>query len=125
MKVDIETSVDQNRTVIKPGIDRELDEIKGTYDGMEGLLNEVAENIARSSPDDIDFHPQVLYFPQLGFNIAVAMDTQGRPIYDGRDEAWERVFSTENRVYFKDFRMRELDERFGDVHGRICGEFAF
>lgn len=34
------------------------------------------------------------------------------------------MFITENRAYFKDFRMREMDEKLGDIYGIICGKLA-
>ncbi|KAL2818281.1 muts domain V-domain-containing protein [Aspergillus granulosus] len=36
------------------------------------------------------------------------------------DEGWELIFITENWAYFKDFRMRERDEKLGDIFGLIC-----
>lgn len=50
------------------------------------------------------------------------LDESGRAIYDGGDEGWDLVFITENRAYFKDYRMREMDESLGDIYGLICGE---
>ena len=32
------------------------------------------------------------------------------------------MFLTENRAYFKDFHMREMDEKLGDIYSLICGE---
>lgn len=35
------------------------------------------------------------------------------------------MFITENRGYFKDYRMREMDEKLGDIYGLICGRLAY
>lgn len=64
----------------------------------------------------------MIYFPQLGFNIAIPFDQMGHAAYTGDNGSWEQVFTTENRAYFKDKRMRELDEKLGDIYGLICGE---
>jgi hypothetical protein len=31
------------------------------------------------------------------------------------------MFTTQNQVYFKDNRMREMDEQLGDLWAMICG----
>ena len=96
--------------------------MKETYTGMDSLLDEVAMDIASTVPEDLGIDLNVIYFPQLGFNIAIPLDESGRVTYDGGEEAWDQVFTTENRAYFKDFRMREMDEKLGDMYGLICGK---
>ncbi|OJD26055.1 hypothetical protein ACJ73_02570 [Blastomyces percursus] len=118
--VDLQSSIDEHRTVVKPRVDRELDDLKETYNGLDSLLNQVAINIADTIPSRLSNDVNVIYFPQLGFNIAMPLDEKGCAVYDGGEQLWDQVFTTENRVYFKDFRMREMDERFGDIYGLIC-----
>ncbi|PGH21494.1 hypothetical protein AJ80_03162 [Polytolypa hystricis UAMH7299] len=118
--VDIQGSVEEHRTVVNPGVDHELDDLKATYNGMESLLNKVARNIAETLPEGLNLDLNVIFFPQLGFNIAIPLDETGRAVYDGGDEEWEQVFTTELRAYFKDSRMRGMDERLGDMYGLIC-----
>ncbi|QSS49524.1 mismatch repair protein [Histoplasma capsulatum var. duboisii H88] len=120
--VDLQSSIEEHRTVVKPKVDPELDDLKETYNGLDSLLNQVAINIAGTIPSKLSNDVNVIYFPQLGFNIAMPLDERGRPVYDGGEQPWKQVFTTENRVYFKDFRMREMDERFGDIYGLICGK---
>ncbi|KAL6239923.1 DNA mismatch repair protein MutS [Aspergillus navahoensis] len=105
--VDFDSSDEQGRAVVKPGLDRDLDWIKATYDGLNNLLN-------------FDVDVNVIYFPQLGFSIAIPLTNRGKAAYDGADEGWELIFMTENRVYSKDFRRREMDEELGDIYGIIC-----
>lgn len=117
--VDLESSIEQHRTVAKRGIDDKLDEIKNVYDGMEELLSQVAVEIGRKIPVFIKLN--VIYFPQLGFHITVPMDEEtGRAVYYGGAERWQPMFTTENQVYFKDDRMREMDEQLGDLYAMIC-----
>jgi DNA mismatch repair protein MSH5 len=128
--VDRESSIEQNRTVIKRGVNEELDDFKNIYDGMDDLLSRTAIDIARTLPDHIAVQLNVIYFPQLGYHITVpkGLDT-GLPVYEGdpNDAAgggrWETMFTTENQVYLKDARMRALDERLGDLWNMICGEW--
>ncbi|PGH34737.1 DNA mismatch repair protein MSH5 [[Emmonsia] crescens] len=118
--VDLQSSIEEHRTVVKPRVDRELDNLKETYNGLDSLLNQVAINIAGTIPRRLGSDVNVIYFPQLGFNIAMPLDERGRAVYNGGEQPWDQVFTTENRVYFKDSRMREMDERFGDIYGLIC-----
>ncbi|KAJ5332567.1 DNA mismatch repair protein MutS core [Penicillium brevicompactum] len=118
--VDIDNSEEQGRTVVKQGIDRELDRIKDRYDGLNILLKQVALDIAATIPEDLNVDINVIYFPQLGFNIAIPLNDHGAATYAGSHNEWEMMFLTENRAYFKDFHMREMDEKLGDIYGLIC-----
>lgn len=124
-KVDIDSSEEQGRTVVKPGIDRALDRMKDNYDGLNSLLKKIAIEIAGEIPEFYDIDVNVIYFPQLGFNIAIPLNQAGDAAYRGPEEEWDLMFFTENRAYFKDFRMRELDEKLGDIYGLICGTARF
>ncbi|KAI4192198.1 MAG: hypothetical protein LQ346_004421 [Caloplaca aetnensis] len=113
-----------HRTVVKPGIDENLDQMKHTYDGLEDLLKKTSESIAQTIPREFGLDLNVIFFPQIGFLISMPIDPQtGLPNYQGEDtgdEGWHRVFSTVLRVYYKDYRMRELDQTFGDIYAIIC-----
>ncbi|KAE8401294.1 muts domain V-domain-containing protein [Aspergillus pseudonomiae] len=119
-RVDIDSTEEQGRTVVKPGLDRELDKMKDSYDGLSSLLKQVAIDIASTIPESLDIDVNVIYFPQLGFNIAIPLNDRGEATFTGSDDEWELIFVTENRAYFKDFRMREMDEKLGDIYGLIC-----
>lgn len=114
-----------HRTVVNPGIDEELDKMKRTYDGIENLLNRISQEIVATIPVQYSLDLNVIFFPQIGFLISISMDPEtGQASYEGgeaEEERWERIFSTENRAYYKDQRMRELDNTFGDLYAVICG----
>jgi DNA mismatch repair protein MSH5 len=97
--------------------------MKDRYDGLNSLLKRVAIDIATTIPEQLDIDVNVIYFPQLGFNIAIPLNDRGQAAYSGSGEDWELVFITETRAYFKDFRMRELDDKLGDIYGLICGKY--
>jgi DNA mismatch repair protein MSH5 len=103
-------------------VDRDLDLLKDRYNGLDGLLKQVAIDVASIIPANLQIEVNAIYFPQLGFNIAIPFDDTGRAAYIGNDGTWELVFTTENRAYFKDERMRELDEKLGDIYGLVCGK---
>ncbi|KAI5305413.1 hypothetical protein KEM56_004513 [Ascosphaera pollenicola] len=118
-KVDLTASSEEGRTVVNHGVDPGLDKLKHFYSGLESLLSQVAIEIATTLPEYARSDVNVIYFPQLGFNIAIALH-DGSPVYDGTNAGWEKTFVTENRAYFKDGRMRDMDTRLGDIYGHIC-----
>ncbi|KAI4092728.1 MAG: hypothetical protein L6R37_007534 [Teloschistes peruensis] len=114
----------KHRTAVRPGVDDELDTMKQTYDGIEDLLNKTSQSIAETVPVRYSLDLNVIFFPQIGFLISIPIDPEtGRGNYEGAaidGDAWDRIFSTRSRVYYKDFRMRELDETLGDMYAVIC-----
>lgn len=96
--------------------------MKDNYDGLNSLLKQVALEVATTIPESFDIDVNVIYFPQLGFNITIPLNDRGEPAFSGMDEEWELIFITENRAYFKDHRMRAMDEKLGDIYGLICGK---
>lgn len=120
--VDFPESQIQHRTVVRSGVDRELDQLKHDHDGLESMLSVVCREIAKRVP--VIFQPvlNVVYFPQIGFLISVQREpgTEGVPFLDINDEPWERIFATDQMEYYKSSEMREMDERFGDLWTSIC-----
>lgn len=114
-----------HRTVVNAGVDAELDTMKRTYDAIEDLLNKTSQTIAADVPPEYSLDLNVIFFPQIGFLISMPINPHtGRVNYEGgavEDRQWDRIFSTGSRVYYKDFRMRELDETLGDMYAIICG----
>jgi DNA mismatch repair protein MSH5 len=95
--VDFDKSAEGHRSVILPGVDEELDQMKRTYDGLDALLSQVARKLAENIPADLQEALNVLYFPQIGFLITVPLNqATGGGVYEGGIEnPWERMFSTE------------------------------
>ncbi|KAF2856085.1 hypothetical protein T440DRAFT_494901 [Plenodomus tracheiphilus IPT5] len=119
--IDLDKSAEESRTVILAGVDEELDQMKRTLDGLDYLLNEVAAKLSENMPSNLRASLNVIYFPQIGFLVTVPIDTAtGTEVYDGSFEnRWERMFATEEQVYFKSSETREMDDHFGDVYGII------
>ena len=119
--IDLERSTEEGRTIILPGVDEELDQMKHTLDSLDDFLNRVARKLSEKMPSDIRATLNVIYFPQIGFLCTTPVDqVTGNAVYDGTfDSPWERMFSTEEQVYFKNSETREMDDHFGDVYGII------
>ena len=119
--VDLENSIEQHRTVVKRGMHNDLDIIKDAYDGMDEMLSQIAMDIARATPPEIDTPINVVYFPQLGYHITVPLDeATGAAMWSGENNEWERMFATNMQVYFKNAHMRQMDEQLGDLWAHIC-----
>ncbi len=117
--VDVELSNEQQRTVVKRGINDQLDEVKDVYDGMDEILSEKAIQIAKSVGLNIELN--VIYFPHLGFHVTIPLDeTTHEPISDAGELGWQHMFTTDRQVYYKDQTMREMDEELGDLYAEIC-----
>ena len=115
--------MENHRTVVKHGVNKDLDHMKRSYNGMEDMLNEVSKEIASTISYRAEIN--VIFFPQIGFLISVPMDPQSGSAGFERNvipqQAWERIFYSAGRGYYKDDRMRDLDETWGDVYAIICG----
>ncbi|KAH7130599.1 muts domain V-domain-containing protein [Dendryphion nanum] len=119
--VDFERSMEESHTVIVSGVDEELDHMKHTFEALSPLLGEVARKLSEHVPADVQGALNVIYFPQIGFLTTVPLDpATNAAVYDGGIEyPWERMFSTEEHIYFKNNEMREMDDHFGDLYGMI------
>jgi DNA mismatch repair protein MSH5 len=125
--VDFQRSAEQHRTAVLQGVDLELDTIKRTYDGMDSLLTDVATQLSNDLPEwASQYIESCIFFPQLGFLTVVPLDLEtGRGRYEGEgllDDVWERMFASNNMGYYKNRRMKEMDDYFGDMYGMICGK---
>jgi len=69
----------------------------------------------------------VIYFPQIGYLIAMPMDPEtGQSYWEGtEDDHWEKMFTSDRMVYYKNDQMNEMDSQFGDIYTEICGELNF
>jgi DNA mismatch repair protein MSH5 len=128
-----------NRTVVNPNVDDELDAIKREWDGLGDLLDHVRIAMEPRVPSSLGYTLNVLYFPQIGFLIAVGrtIGTESGSEPAEPPEGWERIFatgylksnfttkssliSTRESTYYKSDEMTELDERYGDMWTAICG----
>ena len=124
--IDFEQSTSRGHAAVAAGVDARLDGLKYDYDGMGSFLTEVSSRLLQELPDWARVHVQnCIFLPQLGFLTVVEMDNNtGAGRYGGQglqEDTWEKAFSAENVVYYKNRRMRELDAHFGDVYGTIVG----
>jgi DNA mismatch repair protein MSH5 len=51
--IDLKGSTEEGRTVIMPGIDKELDQMKRTLDSLDDFLNRVARKLSEKMPSNM------------------------------------------------------------------------
>ncbi|KAK9707677.1 hypothetical protein K7432_010054 [Basidiobolus ranarum] len=100
--IDFDESLCENRVVVKSDVDE----------------SHVAVEISRDISTDLAQNLNVVYFPQLGYLIAVPFK---RDLEENNFtiESLEFQFCTTNTIYYKNSRMKELDKTIGDIHGSI------
>lgn len=127
--IDFQSSQVQHRTVVAQGVDADLDNMKRMYDGIGDLLTQVNAQIISELPEwASQYVSNCIFFPQLGFLTVVPLDpATGKGRYEGEgidNDIWLKMFVSEDMAYYKNRRMKEMDTRFGDLYGAICGEIC-
>ncbi|TDZ61970.1 DNA mismatch repair protein MSH5 [Colletotrichum trifolii] len=121
--VDFEEAKASSRIAVKWNVNQELDDLKRLYHGLNSLLNEASISLSRDLPQWARQHViGCVFWPQLGFFTSVTLLPNGRAAYEGQeleDDAWERMFVADGRVFFKTRRMADLDAQLGDPYSGI------
>lgn len=126
--IDFEQSKSRHRPSVKIGVDAELDELKRRYDGMGSFLTEVINHINQQLPEwAAQYIRSCIFLPQLGFLTVVELDPEtGKGKYEGEgsdDIQWERLFTADGTVCYKNKFMKDLDGTYGDMYCEIGGKF--
>ena len=105
--VDFDESVLVGRLAVKPGVDRDLDEMKRIYAGIDDLLANVARELHPQMEPRLAKLMSVVYMPQLGYLIAIACgDNMSLMSSDHEIDGLEFQFMGENMIFYKNERMR-------------------
>ena len=119
--VDLEESQQQRRTVVKRGINEDLDRVKDTYDSMDEVLSRTAVETVPELPEGMPVPSlSVVYIPQLGFHITMPLEEANDLAARRPSGDWERMFVTDTGAYFKNDKMRTMDQELGDLWAIIC-----
>ncbi|CAM1507372.1 Fc.00g070130.m01.CDS01 [Cosmosporella sp. VM-42] len=122
--IDFDQSKSRHRSSVRAGVDPQLDELKRRYDGIESFLTEVVNQMNRELPEwACQYIRSCIFLPQLGFLTVVEPNTEtenGRYEEEGTSSgAWEKLFTADGAVCYKNKYMRELDEEYGDMYCQI------
>lgn len=124
--IDFEEAKTGSRIAVKWGLNETLDRLKREYIGLPELLSKVSAAISREVPRWAAKHIDgCTFWPQLGFLTTVPIDpASGQSMYDGQgldEDPWQKQFTANGMVYYKNRHMLELDACKGDMYGRILG----
>ncbi|KAI5479415.1 hypothetical protein MNV49_003559 [Pseudohyphozyma bogoriensis] len=91
--IDWDESTLQKRVCVRSGVNPELDELRRQYDGLPSLLasrfplSRIAADISQEVPATFADTLSLVYFPQLGYLIAVPYANDGNP--PPEPEGWD------------------------------------
>lgn len=125
--IDFDQSKSRQRSSVKAGVDAQLDELKRRYDGMDSFLTAIVNHVNESLPEwACQYIRSCIFLPQLGFLMVVEPDPDtGNGKYEGEGtgkDRWEKLFTADGAVCYKNPYMRELDDQYGDMYCEIGGE---
>ncbi|RVD92524.1 DNA mismatch repair [Tubulinosema ratisbonensis] len=85
-------------------ISSELKKLKNVYKNLPVYLNEIGKKVFK----DYKIEGSIIYFPQLGYLIETKVELN-----------IEKIFEINQKKYFKNEFMINLDEEFGDIKNKI------
>ncbi|XP_053395612.1 LOW QUALITY PROTEIN: mutS protein homolog 5-like [Mercenaria mercenaria] len=115
--VDFQECSLQNRFVVKPNVNENLDKKKRMYSGLPEYLTEVAYQELNNLDNDVTLC-SILYIPQIGYLLAIpetAMINQSDDRINYEINGLEFVFLSNNVLHYRSARTRELDTLLGDT----------
>jgi DNA mismatch repair protein MSH5 len=118
IEVDFEESNIQNRFVVKPGVDSDLDEKKHTYNGLPDLMTRVASMELTKLDNEVE-ECQVIYVPQLGYLLRFKRTSWMKKEEDFQLNDMTFVFLSDGYVHYKTQATNELSHLLGDTQCEI------
>ncbi|KAI9255012.1 muts domain V-domain-containing protein [Helicostylum pulchrum] len=133
--IDFETSKAEGRIIVKEKVDAELELLRDKYEALDTYLLQISQEISVGLPVGLGAILNVVYFPQLGYLITLpqcrANSGDNRSTSSGISShvghyyarylsGFELQFTTTENMYYKNDRMKELDETIGDIHAMIA-----
>ncbi|TIB17858.1 hypothetical protein E3P92_00878 [Wallemia ichthyophaga] len=118
--VDFVESKRSRRLIIADGFDDDLDTLRHKYDSIDSLLSQIALQIYDETPPGVAEEINVVYFPQIGYLIAIDVVNNHYEDVEDKDMIGARIGWVYQVVYFKSDRMFELDAHLGDLATMIA-----
>ncbi|KAK4514100.1 RNA pol II transcription cofactor [Mucor velutinosus] len=135
--IDFGASKAEAQTIVKKGVDNELDMLREEYEKLNDTLLRVSQEIGSALPIGLSAALNVVYFPQLGYLITLPQyhlqrnsglssasssycdNSNVTEYYQRNLPGFELQFSTADNLYYKNDRTKELDATLGDLHAMI------
>lgn len=119
--IDWEQSTIERRVCVRAGVDEQLDEWRQAYAGLPSFLASVVKRLQSTYTFRDAGRINVVYFPQLGYLIAIRLDDEGQQSESIEvPENWSFHFATDISTYYKSPEMNDLDEHVGDLHSIVA-----
>lgn len=116
--IDMDESSKRNCIYIRKGISKELDTLRLSYDNLPDFLSTVGDqDVKRGLVHSSIKSFEIVYLPQLGFLFSVPFAAKKK--IDTEAANLEFQFESDDSVFYKTERVRELDESIGDIKGII------
>ncbi|XP_060592976.1 mutS protein homolog 5-like [Ruditapes philippinarum] len=115
--VDFQECSLQNRFVVKPNVNENLDKKKHLYSSLPEYLTEVAYQELNDLDNDVTLC-SIVYIPQIGYLLAIpeaALINQSEDRSRNEIHGLEFVFQSNNFLHYRSARTRELDRLLGDT----------
>ncbi|KAB1261936.1 MutS protein-like protein 5 [Camelus dromedarius] len=113
--VDFEGSLAENRFIVLPNIDPEIDEKKRRLMGLPSFLTEVAQKELENLDSRIP-SCSVIYIPLIGFLLSIPRLPSMVETSDFEIEGLDFMFLSEEKLHYRSARTKELDALLGDLH---------
>lgn len=107
--VDFEESKVANRVVVKPRLNRELDDLRAFYAGLPDFLSISAKEISGRFTKSNISSISLVYFPQIGFLLAIPITDFCTAEEVSSIDGLSVQFATEKFVYVKEEKTRGFE----------------
>ncbi|ETN62139.1 MutSH5 [Anopheles darlingi] len=123
--LDLERGAEENKLIIRTGLDRTIDQLREQYDGLRRLVLETTRVEMQSLQLDLG-NICVTYLPSFGFVISTQVDEQLQRSGIFENASFELVFQADATAYFQIQLCKELNTEFGVMIGQLIEqELAF
>ncbi|KFB46055.1 AGAP002642-PA-like protein [Anopheles sinensis] len=116
--LDLEKGEEENKVVIRAGLDPEIDQLRDQYDGLRRLVLETSRLEMENLQLDMG-HVCVTYLPSFGFVISTQIDDQLQRSGIFNNASFDLVFQADQTAYFQINLCKELNTEFGQLIGRM------
>ncbi|XP_053679930.1 mutS protein homolog 5-like [Anopheles nili] len=112
--LDLERGDEENKVVMRAGIDPTVDRLREQYDGLRQLVMESSRLGLEGLQLDMA-NVCVTYLPSFGFVISTQVDEQLQRSGILNNASFELVFQADNTAYFQINLCKELNNEFGQM----------
>uniref|UniRef100_A0A182JFM8 DNA mismatch repair proteins mutS family domain-containing protein n=1 Tax=Anopheles atroparvus TaxID=41427 RepID=A0A182JFM8_ANOAO len=116
--LDLEKGEEENKVVIRAGLDPVVDQLREQYEGLRRLVMETSRLEMETLQLDMA-NVCVTYLPSFGFVISTQIDEQLQRSGIFSNGSFDLVFQADQTAYFQINLCKELNTEFGQLIGRM------